>query len=234
ASGQFFLLARNPAQFAARYPGVTVNGVYAGKLDNGGEALTLSRALGGTVLSVSYGDGAPWPAAADGFGFSLVPKNAVANPDPNNGANWRASAQPLGSPGADDPASGIPPVVINEALTASVPPLVDTIELYNPTASAADNVSFGRYVISTGEEQFPAQISRTFGAANSGPRIGPVVISEIMYHPPPGGDEFVEVKNISGAAVPLFDVVRPTNTWKFTGLNYTFPTNVTLESNAFL
>src|SRR5206468_3537169 len=27
-SGQFFVLARNPAQFATRYPGVAVNGVY--------------------------------------------------------------------------------------------------------------------------------------------------------------------------------------------------------------
>ena len=32
-----------PVQFASRYPGVTVNGVYSGKLSNGGEAITLSR-----------------------------------------------------------------------------------------------------------------------------------------------------------------------------------------------
>src|SRR5439155_17021644 len=57
APGQFFVLARNRTQFATRYPGMAVNGVYSGRLDNGGETLTLSRPLGGgTVLSVAYGD----------------------------------------------------------------------------------------------------------------------------------------------------------------------------------
>src|SRR5207248_1404347 len=57
---------------------------------------------------------------------------------------------------------------------------------------------------------------------------------EIMYHPPPGGDEFLELKNISNAPVPLFDPAYPTNTWKLSGLSYTFPTNLTLPSNSFL
>jgi hypothetical protein len=100
--------------------------------------------------------------------------------------------------------------------------------------AAADDVSFGRYVISTGEEQFPAQLSRTFDGPNSGTRVGPVVITEIMFHPPPGGDEFVELKNISGAAVELFDPGHPTNTWQFGGLNYAFAPGLTLETNAFL
>src|SRR5204863_4351092 len=49
--------------------------------------------------------------------------------------------------------------------------------------AAADGVSFGRHVISTGEEQFPAQRVTTRATGNAGPRIGPVVISEIHYHP---------------------------------------------------
>jgi hypothetical protein len=59
------------------------------------------------------------------------------------------------------------------------------------------------------------------GAANSGPLIGPVVISEVI--PPPnasfnGGywnnfeDEFIELRNISGVTVNLFDPSFPTNT----------------------
>jgi hypothetical protein len=39
--------------------------------------------------------------------------------------------------------------------------------------AAADNESFGRYINSVGEEQFPAQSARSFGSANVGPRIGP-------------------------------------------------------------
>src|SRR6185436_2162220 len=111
--GQFFLLGRNAAQFTAKYPAVTLNGIYGGKLDNAGEMVTLSHPLGSKVLSVTYGERAPWPVAPDGFGFSLVPKNPNVNPDPDNAANWRASSLAGGSPGADDPTNSIPPVVIN-------------------------------------------------------------------------------------------------------------------------
>ena len=45
-----------------------------------------------------------------------------------------------------------------------------------------------------------AQSARSLGAANVGPKVGPVVIAEIMYHPPdlPGGidngdDEYVNI-----------------------------------------
>lgn len=88
--------------------------------------------------------------------------------------------------------------------------------------------SFGRYVNSVGEELFPLQISNTFGAANSGPRVGPIVFNEIHYHPIDGDDEFIELFNISDSVVLLFDPVHPTNTWKLNGLAYTFPPNVTL------
>jgi len=49
--------------------------------------------------------------------------------------------------------------------------------------AAASGVSFGRHVISTGDERFVAQNRHTPLAANSGPLVGPVVIREIMYHP---------------------------------------------------
>jgi hypothetical protein len=139
APGENFLLVRNPAEFANRYPGVVINGVYTGRLANDGENLTLSHtALGTTVLSFTYNDRGPWPVAADGFGFSLVLKDPAASPDLDDGHNWRASAQPGGTPGAADPPSTVPPVLINEVLTASVPPEVDAIELFNPTTTAAD------------------------------------------------------------------------------------------------
>ncbi len=138
APGEFFLLGRNSAAFAARYPGHDLNGLYTGKLDNAGEKLVLSHILGGTILSVDYKDSAPWPAAADGFGFSIVPQDASSAQNQDNPANWRASSASGGSPGADDPPANIPPVVINEALTHTTLPDVDAIELFNPTAAAAD------------------------------------------------------------------------------------------------
>jgi hypothetical protein len=88
--------------------------------------------------------------------------------------------------------------------------------------AAADGESFGRYVISTGEEQFPAQIARTPGQANSGPRVGPIVINEIMYNPEPGGDG-QELRNITQTR----GVVRRgklTNTWRLNGAD-SFLTN---------
>src|SRR6185503_19316077 len=69
--------------------------------------------------------------------------------------------------------------------------------------AAAQGVSFGRYFNSVGEELFPAQASNTLGGTNAGPRVGPVVINEIQYHPEIGLEEFLELYNITGAVVPL-------------------------------
>ncbi|HTH49115.1 MAG TPA: lamin tail domain-containing protein, partial [Candidatus Limnocylindria bacterium] len=49
-------------------------GPYDGSLDNGGETVTLKTSAGGvTLFSFAYSDQAPWPQAADGTGYSLVP-----------------------------------------------------------------------------------------------------------------------------------------------------------------
>ncbi|HXG46631.1 MAG TPA: alkaline phosphatase family protein, partial [Methylomirabilota bacterium] len=91
---------------------------------------------------------------------------------------------------------------------------------------AARGVSFGRHVTSDGRVEFVALEARTFGAddpgsveefrtgrgaSNAPPRVGPVVISEIMYHPPDLGaldnarDEFIELRNVTTAPVALFE-----------------------------
>jgi Chitobiase/beta-hexosaminidase C-terminal domain/CotH kinase protein/Lamin Tail Domain/Bacterial TSP3 repeat len=321
--GAFWVLGRNPTQLAARYPGLEVQGVYSGKLDNGGERLTLVHPLGAKILSVSYHDGGRWPITPDGQGYSLVPRDPNANSDPDSPSRWRASNAPGGSPGADDPEPALPDVVINEVLTHTDPPLVDFIELYNPETTDADiggwfltddaavpkkfripdgttiaaggylvfteadfnptpglgdsftlssvgeqvyllsgdaggnltgyshgfsfgaafnGVSFGRYVTSTGEEQFPAQIAVTDGGSNAGPRISPVVISHVMYHPPdlPNGadnqaEEYVELRNRTDQTVPLFDPAYPTNRWKLRdAVDFVFPANLTMEPGSSL
>lgn len=313
--GQFFVLARNAAAFASKYPGVTLHGTYTGQLDNAGEKLALSHALGTPIFSVTYDDRPPWPVTPDVADFSLVQRNPGVSQAPDNGNRWRASANPGGSPGAADPAPTIPPIVINEVLAHTDLPQQDAIELYNPTAtnvniggwfltdeadtpakfripdntiipaggwsyfdeddfnatpgasnsfrlsstgddvhlfSATTNgtltgynhsaefgasfngVSFGRHVNSAGEEFYPAQTAVTLGLTNSGPRIGPVVISEIHYHPETNGDEFVELLNISGGPVALSHATFPTNAWKLSGVDFTFPTNVTLGANSTL
>ena len=101
--GQFFVLGRDLVALSSKYPSLAVNGIYAGKLGNSGEQITLSDPLGGTILSFLYGSGLGWPSTPAGQGFSLVPKNPNDNPDPSNSITWRASTYLGGSPGMDDP-----------------------------------------------------------------------------------------------------------------------------------
>ncbi len=311
--GAFFVLARNAAVFASKYPGVPVNGIYTGKLDNGGERLTLAHVLATNVFSFSYNNAVPWPITPDGYGFSLVPANP--NGDPALPQSWRPSANLGGSPGTDDPVVSIAGIVINEILTHTDPPLMDAIELFNPAATnvniggwylsddagspkkfrvpngtvinaggfvvfyetnfnatpgvppsfalnshgeslflfsgdtgtnltgyshsidygaSANGVSFGRYLNSTGDEDWPALSSLTLGAANAAPRVGPLVINEVLYHPAIGYDEFVEIYNLSGTNVTLYDALFPTNSWKLSGLNYTFSNNVSVPPGGYL
>lgn len=80
------------------------------------------------------------------------------------------------------------------------------------------------YKPSTDFYNFLPLSSATPHAANSGPRIGPIVISEIMYHPFGNGDaEYIELLNVSDQGVTLFDFDSGT-AWQFTsGIEYEFP-----------
>lgn len=71
------------------------------------------------------------------------------------------------------------------------------------------------------------------GAANAAPKVGPVVISKIMYHPQ-SGDEFIELQNLSDAPVPLYDPAQPFNTWQINGPVYQFPAGVTIPAHGKL
>jgi hypothetical protein len=96
-------------------------------------------------------------------------------------------------------------------------------------------VSFGRYYKpSTDNYNFVAMDENTPSSANSYPKVGPIVISEIMYNPdwPDGGSytnnqyEYIELHNISTEPVTLYrdDKAEP---WKFTdGIEFIFPADV--------
>jgi hypothetical protein len=89
---------------------------------------------------------------------------------------------------------------------------------------SAPDVSRGRYFkASSNTYNFVAMETATPGAANSYPKVGPVVISEIMYHPDNGDAEYIELRNISGSAVTLYDPAIST-AWQMTqGITYDFP-----------
>jgi hypothetical protein len=99
-AGEYIVVARTPAVFTSVYGGginLAPTGFGNANLSNGGETVTLLDAGGALIVSVTYGDSSPWPAAADGSGPSLE----VIDPegDLSDAANWRASAQNGGSPG---------------------------------------------------------------------------------------------------------------------------------------
>ena len=103
------------------------------------------------------------------------------------------------------------------------------------------NVSFGRYVTGQGEEVFPAQAARTLRAPNAGPKVGPVVITEVMYHPPnlPDGTdnhvhEFVELYNVTGNSLVLDDPDQPANTWHLrNAVDFAFPPGTVIAPHGF-
>ena len=112
---------------------------------------------------------------------------------------------------------------------------------------SANGVSFGRISTSVGVD-YAALSRRTFGvdqpgsvaefrtgigAPNASVLLGPVVINELMYHPPstPGqGDEsaaaleYVELVHLGATESLLFDEANPTNRWRLSGaIQFTFP-----------
>jgi hypothetical protein len=83
--------------------------------------------------------------------------------------------------------------------------------------TAADRaVSQGWHIKSTGGHDFTPLNAPTLGAVNGTPRVGPVVINEVMYHPLAPHGEFVEIKNITAGAIDLQD-------WSFaSGIDFAF------------
>ncbi len=294
APGAYLVAARNPSAMLERYPGVTVVVTFTGKLDNNGETVTLATPGGGEILSLTYNNAPPWPAAADGLGFSLVNLAPATFAAPEEGRRWRASANLYGSPGAADPVVNTPSIRIGEIFTGTSP----FVELHNPTAGAVDvsgwwltddllvpgkyvlpmgslipangalavsaatlgfplaqaggsiyllsasagvatgyshawkygptdTLSLGRVTDSSGEEWLVPLTSPTPEAVAASPKLGPVVINEIWYHPPTGFFEMVELYNAGATAVVL-------DGWRLEGFGYTFPTGTSLAAGGYL
>jgi hypothetical protein len=97
----YVVLAASREAFAARYgAGATVLGPFTGSLSNGGETLRLTTANSTVIQEVTYED-AWWPETDGGNRTLVVYNPRVATPGAE--ANWRASANAGGSPGAGEP-----------------------------------------------------------------------------------------------------------------------------------
>jgi hypothetical protein len=175
--GEFLVLASNEEWFNFQY-GFPAFGVYDRQLDNKAEVLVLRDAFSRTVFSTAYTDEAPWPAVADGLGFSLVLNNPSQADNPHDAASWRSSLTTGGTPGSED----IAPVVINEVLADGESAGAAAIELYNPAGYEAD---VGGWWLSD-DEANPYQFVLPAGALI-----------------PPGGYLVVDQASLSAAASPL-------------------------------
>ncbi|MFA4851159.1 MAG: CotH kinase family protein [Bacteroidales bacterium] len=96
-SGAYLVLYRDSVKFAFAFPSVTNK---IGALDFGlsvtGDSLRLYDTLGKLYLSMSYSPSAPWPAEANGLGYTLELLDNYGNL--NNAYNWFAGCIG-GSPG---------------------------------------------------------------------------------------------------------------------------------------
>lgn len=142
ASGEYLCVTENVAAFRTKYGNsirLSLTGAWtAGNLNNGGERITLRDPSGNAIHDFTYHDSTDpaWPAAADGTGPSL--EVIDWNGDYNDGANWRASFESNGNPGA----SGLGPDSDGDGSPDSVEALFGTDPHNNnvsPKAASSTN-----------------------------------------------------------------------------------------------
>ncbi|MDA7889857.1 lamin tail domain-containing protein [Akkermansiaceae bacterium] len=110
-------------------------------------------------------------------------------------------------------------------LTSAVDDQLTEYRFKEDFGASLEGQPFGYYrKPSTGGYNFITLSAPTQAAANAGPKVGPIVISEIMYNPAgAGAAEYFEILNISDSNVTLFDATQ-NKAWKFTGgIEYEFP-----------
>jgi hypothetical protein len=107
------------------------------------------------------------------------------------------------------------------------------------------NVSFGRNRSSTGADYWLPEISRTFEAANSGPQIPALMITEVMYQADANGARFIELRNSTGGPLHLWDPQNPEAVWRVGNLlpwgdfdlfdrAFIFPPNATVPAEGYV
>ncbi len=144
--------------------GVSTIGTYSGKLDNGGERITLVDESSQVIADFTYDDAAPWPTAPDGTGLSLELKDPSF--DFTLASSWGAS---IGSPtpGAENSLLGLDlPVLSNVTKPAGVGSS-DT-PLVTVHATNADSVSLVYKVMFEAEQTIPMLDNGINGDVSSG------------------------------------------------------------------
>ncbi|MCK5172981.1 MAG: CotH kinase family protein, partial [Planctomycetes bacterium] len=123
AAGEYAVLVKDQAAFAARYSTSGINivpGSYLGSLDNDGEEIVLRDAIDAEIYDFDYSD--DWYELTDGMGYSLTLFDP-ANPDLtvwDAKAGWRSSLNLDGTPGLpSETVLAADSIVVNELLAHS-------------------------------------------------------------------------------------------------------------------
>ncbi len=158
----------------------------------------------------------------------------VVNEDNDDNTATQPPAGYFGTPGGFALSENGESVVLSSANAAGVLTGYQDRVVFDGTDNG---VSVGRVVDTQGRVDIVPLSSITFtinrfvpnpaGAVNSAPKIGPVVISELLYNPDGADPEFIEITNITGGTVALYDNSpggNPANNWLFSaGVTFSFP-----------
>ena len=98
---------------------------------------------------------------------------------------------------------------------------LDTVDF----PAAPPEEPFGVFAKLDGGTDFTELLGGTPGGTNAAPRVGPLVISEIMAAPAAGFSAFIELTSLTNAPLALYDPAFPTNVWTLGGIgSFSFPT----------
>lgn len=236
----FVIVAANPTDFRAVYPGVPATNVFgpflgSNGLQNSSGTLRLRNARDAVLFEMNFTGDPPYPAGADGGGHSLVlARPSYGERDPRA---WVQSDVAGGNPGFADPAGGNAHrnVLINEFLAHTDPPQVDYIELFN-FGSAAFSVN--GMILTDDPETNKCVISTAIVPSTTIPPRGFMLLTETQLgFSLSSGGETIFLKNPTGTRV--VDAVKfeaqengvPTGRWPDGASSWTRLTNATPGTN---
>ncbi|MCA9213170.1 MAG: lamin tail domain-containing protein [Planctomycetales bacterium] len=140
APGDYAVVTENVDAFVRHYgQSLKVVGEFSGELSNTGEeiAILLPAPHDAAILRFDYED--DWQVSAAGNGKSLeVQDTSVSYKRWGDASIWQASENQHGSPGHATQRNPIASIVINEVLSHTDFPQVDTIELFNTSSTVMD------------------------------------------------------------------------------------------------
>ena len=108
--------------------------------------------------------------------------------------------------------------------------------------ASENGIALGQHIKSNGGSDFVAMNSNTPGFENDTPKVGPVILGEIMYNPSDFGSadhdeyEYIELQNTGSDTVNLYENRQGLRVpWKLTnGIDYTFPPDTALAPHGRL